>query len=101
MKNRNRIAAGALVVAGLASTAFAGAPEADAFAPTAEVGYMAATYFSDDPVAHNAGASGGGFLGSLAGGAAGAWIGLKLGGKIGAAIGGPIGGFAGAMAGAA
>ena len=37
MKNRNRIAAGALVVAGLASTAFAGAPEADALAPTAEL----------------------------------------------------------------
>ena len=98
---KNRIAAGALVVAGLASTAFAGAPEADAFAPNAEAGYMLASYLSDDPIVQNAGAGGGGYLGSLAGGAAGAWVGLKLGGKIGAAIGGPVGGFAGALLGAA
>ena len=98
---KNRIAAAVLAVGGLATSAGAFDTEVEAFVPSANIGYMVATYYSDDPVAHNAGAGGGGFLGSLAGGAAGAWIGLKLGGKIGAAIGGPVGGFAGAMAGAA
>ena len=98
---KNRIAAGALVVAGLATSAGAFDTEAGAFVPAAEAGYMLAAYASDDPIVHNAGAGGGGFLGSLAGGAAGAWAGLKLGGKIGAVIGGPAGGFAGAMLGAA
>ena len=98
---KNRIAAAVLAVGGLATSAGAFDPEAEAVVPSAELGYMVAAYFSDSPVAHNAGAGGGGFLGGLAGGAAGAWAGLKLGGTVGAAIGGPVGGLAGAMAGAA
>lgn len=100
MKNRTRIAAGALVVAGLASTALAGAQEADAFAPTANAGYMLAAYLSDDPVAHNVGAGTGSAILGLAGTRAGAWLGFKIGAKVGAAIGGPIGAVVGAGVGA-
>ncbi len=92
MKNRTRIAAGALVVAGLASTAFAGAPEADAFAPNAQLGYAVAAAATDNGYVHNALAA----AGAGAGGWAAAWLGAKIGGKVGAVVGGPIGAAVGA-----
>ncbi|MXY53892.1 MAG: hypothetical protein F4Y86_15405 [Gammaproteobacteria bacterium] len=97
---KNRIAAAVLVVGGLASAAFAGAPEADAFVPGADVGYMLATYVSDDPIIHNAGAGAGGAAGGTLGGAAGGWLGFKIGAKLGAAVGGPLGAIVGAGVGA-
>ena len=97
---KNRIAAGALVVAGLASTAFAGAPEADAFAPDAQAGYMLAAYLSDDPVVQNVGAGAGSAILGGVGGRVGAWLGFKIGAQVGAAIGGPIGAVVGAGIGA-
>ena len=99
MKNRNRIAAGALVVAGLASTAFAGAfaPEAEVLAPGANIGYMVSSYVTDDPVIQNGAAGAGG----AAGGLLAAWAGAKIGGKFGAVLGGPVGAIGGAFVGAA
>ncbi|MDE0691553.1 MAG: hypothetical protein OXI55_04840 [Gammaproteobacteria bacterium] len=92
MKNRNRIAAGALVVAGLASTAFAGAPEADAFAPAAELGYAVAAAATDNGYVQNALAAAGAGGGPLVA----AWLGAKIGGKFGAVLGGPVGVVVGA-----
>lgn len=89
------------MVAGLASTAFAGAPEADAFAPNANAGYMVASYLSDDPATQNGAAGAGGTWGSLLGARAGTWLGFKIGAKVGAAIGGPVGAVVGAGLGAA
>lgn len=80
------------MVAGLASTAFAGAPEADAFAPSAELGYAVAAAATDNGYVQNALAAAGATGGSLATG----WLGVKIGGKIGAVVGGPVGAIVGA-----
>lgn len=97
---KNRIAAAVLAVGGLATSAGAFDTEAEAFVPSADVGYMMATYVSDDPIVHNMGAGAGGAAGGTLGGAAGAWLGFKIGAKLGAAFGGPLGAIVGAGLGA-
>ncbi len=91
---KKRIAAGALVVAGLATSAGAFAPE-DGSVPAAELGYGIAAAFTDNGYVQNALAAAGATGGSLAA----AWLGAKIGGKIGAVLGGPVGAMGGAAIG--
>ena len=93
---KNRTAATALVVSGLAFGAAAGIPDGSAM-PRADLGYMAASYFTDNGAAINGVVSGG----AAGGGLAAAWLGAKIGGKVGAVVGGPVGLIAGAAIGGA
>ena len=89
---KNRIAAGALVVAGLATSAGAMSPDADDPALSAKLGYAVAAAGTDNGYIQNAFAAAGATAGSLGA----AWLGAKIGGKVGALLGGPVGAIAGA-----